>query len=231
MTASLCWFEKGQCVLPLLHHWTIWWRWSSYYPTGVLSTSALPGDWLSTTPDTAVAATTGVKPQPTPEQRNLQACAWRNLRFPEQFDYLGCVSQSVVRIPNSMERGRRMILRHFHVPLFHFRCWEEFHHPFIWTRLSPLYTCAKVDHSQMHSLREMKDCTISLSAADWHCVCTCGGGGGSGGFGGVLVVVVGGGGRGWGDGGGGPPLLVMVDQAQHCTGGLSAGKRWLLTEH
>ena len=23
----------------------------------------------------------------------------------------------------------------------------------------------------------------------------------------------------------------MVDQAQHCTGGLSAGKRWLLTEH
>ena len=31
--------------------------------------------------------------------------------------------------------------------------------------------------------------------------------------------------------GSGPPLLVMVDQAQHCTGGLSAGKRWLLTEH
>ena len=36
---------------------------------------------LSTTPDTAVAATTGVKPQPTLEQRNLQACPRRNLRF------------------------------------------------------------------------------------------------------------------------------------------------------
>ena len=31
--------------------------------------------------------------------------------------------------------------------------------------------------------------------------------------------------------GGGPPLLVMVDQSQHCTGALSAGKRWLLIEH
>ena len=70
----------------------------------------------------------------------------------------------------------------------------------------------------MHSLPEMKDCTISLSAADSHCVCSCGGRGG----------VVGGCDSG---GGGGPPLLVMVDQAQHCTGGLSAGKRWLLTEH
>ena len=54
----------------------------------------LPGDWLSTTPDTAVAATTGVKPQPTLEQCNLQACARRNLRFllnttQSQSNYLG----------------------------------------------------------------------------------------------------------------------------------------------
>ena len=41
----------------------------------LVSCLPLPGDWLSTTPDTAVAATTGVKPQPTLEQRNLQACA------------------------------------------------------------------------------------------------------------------------------------------------------------
>ena len=80
--ASLCSLEKAQFVLPLWHHCTIWWRWCSYYPTALVSCLPLPGDWLSTTPDTAVAATTGVKPQPTLEQRNLQACAcWRNLRF------------------------------------------------------------------------------------------------------------------------------------------------------
>ena len=99
----------------------------------LVSCLPLPGDWLSTTPDTAVAATTGVKPQPTLEQRNLQACAWRNLRF--SLNTTQSQSNAITRVASLKvskssqdpqpkwreEAGGRMILRHFHGLLFHFQ--------------------------------------------------------------------------------------------------------------